>query len=183
MQIGVFGSHNISSSPICKKIAYEVGKLIAEGGHVLVTGASRGVSELATKGAREKNGLVVAVSPESSKCSTSNSVCHDNLSVLIRTGMPYKMRNVITIMSCDVCIFISGGYGSLNEFTVAIDQEKPCIIIKKTGGISDVVEEILDRLVKINTPVYFAQTAEEAYLEAVSLGMKYEENAKPSCSR
>lgn len=172
MQIGVFGSHNVSSSSACKKVAYKVGKLIAEGGHVLITGASSGVSKLATKGAREKKGLVVAVSPESSKWSTTNSVCHDNLSVLICTGLPYKMRNVITVMSCDACIFISGGYGTLNEFTIAIDHEKPCIIIRETGGISDVVDNILAMLIKKNTPVYFAETAEEAYSEAVSLGMK-----------
>lgn len=167
MQIGVFGSHHIDSASAANKIAYKTGRLIAEGGHVLITGASTGISAIAAKGANDHKGIVVAISPEIEKVPMTNSIDHHDTSVLILTGMPYKMRNVISVMSCDVCIFISGGYGTLNEFTIAVDNMRPCVVIEKTGGTVDILGDLL-RKIKTKTNVHFVESAESAYSEALS---------------
>ena len=169
MQIGVFGSHDIKKSSLSEIYAIRLGELIANGGHILITGASRGVSDFASIGARRQNGLVVAVSPEINKVANIKSINHENQDVLILTGLPFKMRNVITVMSCDVCVFISGGHGTLNEYTIAIDYGKPCIIIRGTGGASDIIDNIDVMMNKQKNIILFVDTPEEAYIAALSL--------------
>lgn len=172
MKIGVFGSHELPGLSHVASDSYEIGNMIASDGHILITGASKGVSEFAAKGALYKSGLVVGISPEYEIEPKSNSIDHKNQVLLIRTGLPYKMRNVITVINCDVCIFISGAEGTLSEFSIALEYKKPCIVLKKSGGFCDVVESIIKALNKYNHRVHYADTVEKAYSLAVSINKK-----------
>lgn len=74
-QIGVISSdsRNDPETPkeICEK-AYCVGKLIAESGATLLTGAGGGLLLEAARGARENGGLVVGISPQANLSSHQN---------------------------------------------------------------------------------------------------------------
>lgn len=48
-----------------------------------------------------------------------------------------KMRNVISTGDCDSCIVVAGRWGTLNEFTNMIDQQKNVGVLIGTGGIAD----------------------------------------------
>lgn len=167
MQIGVFGSHS-NTSLKSKEIAYRIGELIAGGEDILITGASAGISDLAARGAQGKGGVVIEISPKDTKGSKTDAICHHDNAIIVLTGMPYKMRNVISVLSCDICIFISGNYGTLNEFTIAMDNGKPCIVVSNTGGISNILHDILSNC-KSSSEVHFVNSAEEAYEKAVSM--------------
>jgi len=59
---------------------------------------------------------------------------------MLYTGMGPKGRNVILVRSADACVFVGGGMGTLNEFTIAFDELSPqCAIgiLTNTGGLSD----------------------------------------------
>lgn len=64
---------------------------------------------------------------------------------MIFTGFGLKGRNVPFVRTCDGIIAISGRIGTLNEFTIAYDEGKTIGILKGTGGISDRIEDIVDK--------------------------------------
>lgn len=59
--------------------------------------------------------------------------------VLVFTGMEKKGRNLITTRTCDAGIFISGRFGTLNEFTLMYDEGDGKVIglLEGSGGYVD----------------------------------------------
>ena len=59
------------------------------------------------------------------------------------TGFGYKGRNVVLVRSVDIVLVVAGGMGTLNEFTIAVDEGKVVGVLTGTGGIADEVEGLL----------------------------------------
>ena len=59
-----------------------------------------------------------------------------------------KYRNVLSTNECDAGIVISGKWGSLNEFTNLIDMQKTVGVLTGTGGISDELQELTEKIHK-----------------------------------
>ena len=104
-------------------LAYEIGKLIALRGAVLVCGGLGGVMEAASQGASEHNGLVIGIIPGELK-SDANPYVH----VAIPTGMGVA-RNVLVVNSSDVVIALPGAFGTLSEIVLAMAQNKTVIYL------------------------------------------------------
>jgi predicted Rossmann-fold nucleotide-binding protein len=62
---------------------------------------------------------------------------------LVYTGFGLKGRNVVLVRSCDIVLFIAGGMGSLNEFTIAHDEGKIIGCLSGTGGVADEADYLL----------------------------------------
>jgi hypothetical protein len=126
--------------------AMEVGRLIAEQGAVLVTGATTGIPYWAAKGAKEAGGIVIGLSPAVSKLAHVKTYqlpieYHD---LIIYTGFDYSGRNLLLTRSADAVITIYGRVGTLNEFTIAFEDKKPQGVLTGTGGESDEIKRILE---------------------------------------
>ncbi|MBI5571579.1 MAG: LOG family protein [Desulfomonile tiedjei] len=141
VKVAVLGSSSVAEdSPVgCK--AFEIGKLVADRGAVLLTGGCPGLPHAAVQGARSAGGLTVAVSPAMNRKEHAQLYCypHDSQVVLF-TGMGTKGRNVILVRSADACVFIGGGMGTLNEFTIAmadLGTRAAIGVLTGTGGLSD----------------------------------------------
>ncbi len=124
----------------------QLGRLIAERGMVLVTGATTGIPYWAARGAKEAGGIVIGISPAASKLAHVKSYrlpteYHD---LIIYTGFEYSGRNLLLIRSSDAVITVSGRVGTLNEFTIAFEDKKPQGILTGTGGTSDELQHILE---------------------------------------
>src|SRR2546429_7147712 len=52
-------------------------------------------------------------------------------------GSRLKYRNVISTINSDAGIIISGGWGTLNEFTNLIYEGKPIGVLTSSGGLAD----------------------------------------------
>jgi uncharacterized protein (TIGR00725 family) len=127
--------------------AMEIGRIVARRGMVLVTGATTGIPFWAAKGAKEAGGMVIGLSPASSKAAHLRTYhlpveFHD---LIIYTGFDYSGRNLLLTRSADAIITIYGRIGTLNEFTIAFEDKKPQGILTGTGGMSDELHEILER--------------------------------------
>jgi uncharacterized protein (TIGR00725 family) len=125
--------------------AMEIGRLIAEHGMVLVTGATTGIPFYAAKGAKLAGGIVIGLSPAGSKAAHVRTYrlpieYHD---LIIYTGFDYAGRNLLLTRSADAVITIYGRVGTLNEFTIAFEDKKPQGILTGTGGASDELKQIL----------------------------------------
>ncbi len=134
-----------------------VGRLIAEHGMVLVTGATTGIPYWAAKGCKEAGGTVIGFSPASSMAAHLRTyhLPTDYHDVIVYTGFDYAGRNLLLTRSSDAIITICGRMGTLNEFTVGYEDRKPLGVLQKTGGMADMVEDIIDRSYKGSSNVIF----------------------------
>lgn len=131
MKIGVIGASRCSKK--IAKIAYEVGKEIAERKAILICGGLGGVMEEAARGAKENKGLTIGILP-----GFSSSDANPYIDIPIVTGMDHG-RNIIVVRSCDAIIAIGGREGTLSEIAFALKLMIPLIGIE-TWGIKGVIK-------------------------------------------
>lgn len=131
MQILVIGYNSDHCTEHAYNIAYEVGEEIGLQGAVLITGGLGGVMEAASKGAKNRGGLVVGIIPQDEK-RYANAYCD----VVIPTGLGHS-RNFVTAYSGDAVIVVGGGVGTAIEARVAYQKGKPIIAIRGSGGTAD----------------------------------------------
>ncbi len=122
-KIAVLGSASVPSDPADAQKAFRIGQGIASRAGILLTGGCPGLPHFAVQGTADAGGYSVAISP------AMNREEHDEIygypldsRVIVYTGMGRKGRNVILIRSADACVFLGGGMGTLNEFTIAFDE-------------------------------------------------------------
>lgn len=128
IQIAVIGdSREIA---VNNEIAYQIGGFIAERGWTLVTGGRNGVMHAASKGASEKDGLIVSVLP-GPELSDGNPFT----TVKIPTGIGYA-RNSVNALSGDIVVAVGGGAGTLSEIAYAWTYRKPIIACEWATGWS-----------------------------------------------
>jgi len=150
LKIGVFGSAIGKHSNKERTLAFLLGEEIAKNNCVLVTGATFGLPNEAIKGTRNNNGISIGISPANSVNEHKNKyklpMDDDHI---IFTGLGYEGRNLVNIKTSDICLFIKGSIGTLNELTIAIKNEKVIGILTNSGGVSAVVKKLLSQI-KIN---------------------------------
>jgi uncharacterized protein (TIGR00725 family) len=114
---------------------------------LLLTGATTGIVYLVGKIAHLEGTLHVGISPASSEAEHIDvfKLPTDACDLLIFTGFGLKGRNVVLVRSCDIVVFISGAMGSLNEFTIAHDENKIIGCLRGTGGVADEADYLLQK--------------------------------------
>lgn len=126
----------------------ELGREIIRQGAVLVTGATTGIPYWAAIGAKEEGGISIGVSPAISEKEHKN-VYHlptDYFDLIIYTGFNYSGRNLLLTRSSDAVVFACGRMGTLNEFTISFEDEKPIGVLQGTGGTADMIEELVSKM-------------------------------------
>lgn len=133
-------------APDALEKAEQIGRLIAEHGMVLVTGATTGTPYWAAKGAKEAGGIVIGLSPAASEAEHLKSyhLPVDYHDLIVYTGFEYSGRNLLLTRSSDAVITICGRMGTLNEFTIAFEDNKPIGVLEGSGGIANEVRRLLE---------------------------------------
>ena len=128
------------------KRAYEVGQEIVRHGGILITGAPSGIPDFAARGAKEAGGISIGISPAASYAAhvRSYKLPTDNYDFIIYTGFDYAGRNLLLTRSSDAVITICGRIGTLNEFTIAFEDNKPIGVLEGTGGFADEIKHIIE---------------------------------------
>lgn len=147
----------------CAKDALEkaeiLGREIAKRGLVLMTGATTGVPYWAAKGAKAEGGTVIGFSPASSKISHIKSyhLPLDYHDLIVYTGFHYSGRNLMLIRASDAIITVCGRTGTLNEFTIAFEDQKTVGVLEGTGGTADLIKDLLLKLHRGQGNVVFSE--------------------------
>jgi uncharacterized protein (TIGR00725 family) len=107
-----------------KRVAEEIGRLLARAGAVLVCGGMTGVMEAACKGARTEAGTTVGLLPGGDRAQANPYV-----SVALPTGLG-EMRNALIVRATDAVIAVAGEYGTLSEIALALKTGVPVVGIE-----------------------------------------------------
>jgi uncharacterized protein (TIGR00725 family) len=144
-KIAVSGSANNNCSKGAFKKAYEVGRQIGLHGCVLVTGATIGVPEWSTRGAKSVGGISIGLSPAVSKQAHVHTykLPTKYMDLIIYTGFDYSGRNMLMTRSSDAVIIVCGRIGTLNEFTTAFEDKRVVGVLTGTGGVEQDIDHIL----------------------------------------
>lgn len=129
--IGVMGPGS-TATEIDKTNAFEIGKLIAQKGWVLLSGGrNEGVMDEVNKGAKSAGGLTIGIIPTKSNDDISEAV-----DVAIMTNMG-SARNYINILSSDVIVACGMEAGTASEVSMALKDNKSVILLttNKMGNI------------------------------------------------
>lgn len=104
--------------------AYELGKLIAQQGWVLLTGGRNvGVMEGASLGAKAVNGLTIGILPTDDTNAISEAV---DIAIITDMG---DARNNINVLSSDVVIACGMSAGTASEVALALKSNKKVILL------------------------------------------------------
>lgn len=144
-QICVSGAARGASVAEGRELAFEVGRELAKAGHAVMTGATSGLPDFAAQGAKNQTGQSVGISPAASKLEHVKKYrlptgCYD---VILYTGLHYVGRDSLLVASSDAVISIGGRLGTLHEFTIAMEMDKPIGFLMGAGGISTEIKDIL----------------------------------------
>lgn len=146
IKIAVCGKAHAPFDEKVLKKAQSIGKEIARLGCIIISGATMGYPYEAAKSAKDAGGISVGVSPADGKSAHIHDyhLPLDAYDPIIYTGFGYQGRNVVLVRSADAVIFIGGGSGTLNEFTIAYRLGKPLGVLKGSGKLSSSIDVILD---------------------------------------
>lgn len=164
LKIGVMGSASSDRSERHNQRARQLGKAIAEAGCVTMTGACPGLPLAAAQAASQAGGMVIGISPGLSLDEhlykyRSPAEFHD---VLIFTGSGLMGREIVNIRSSDIVVIVGGSSGTLGDLAIAYDEGKLIGVLTGTGGITDVIPNILSACRKeTGARVVYEASAEE----------------------
>lgn len=115
--IGVIGGSAVDQTAF--ETAYQVGKLIAEAGAILICGGLTGIMEAACKGAKDAGGATIGILP-----GLHVDDANPYVDIPVATGLGHA-RNLVIINTAQAMIAISGRYGTLSEIGFALQSGKP----------------------------------------------------------
>lgn len=183
-KIGIFGS-NILESEQAIRLAQELGNELAKKNCIVITGACSGMPYAVAATAKQKGAEVWGFTPARDIAEQKSAYPSDDITVYDRLfyvpqhyeqlfypaekppvaqdwDARLKYRNVISTINADAGIIVSGGWGTLNEFTNLIYEGKPIGVLMGTGGLADELPQWFPRLrKKSESQVLFSSAPDE----------------------
>ncbi len=128
------------------KLARELGREIAARDCVLVTGATTGLTQEAVKGAKERHGFVLGISPAANEQEHVKGYGKpvEGFDIIVFTGVGLIGRNSTIIRTADAVLVVGGQAGTLNEFTTASVEGKVIGVLEGSGQIAELLPKIAD---------------------------------------
>ena len=128
--------------------AERLGRAIAKAGHITTTGATVGLPFYAARAAHKAKGMSIGFSPATS---LREHVFKYRLPIGVFdyinfTGLNYVGRDVYLVQSSDAVITVGGRFGSLHEFTTALESGIPCGVLLGSGGTADAIPDLIESL-------------------------------------
>lgn len=121
--VGVMGGGEGASESVCR-LAYELGRLIAQEGWVLLNGGlGVGVMDASAKGARECGGLTLGILPD-----RNAALASPYIDIPILTGFG-DGRNYINVLTSDIVVALPGRTGTISEIALALKNGKSVILL------------------------------------------------------
>ena len=127
--------------------AKELGREIVRQGGILVTGATTGFPLWVAMGTKELGGTSIGFSPAASEREHVEvyKLPLDYMDLIIYTGFGYSGRDLLLTRSADAVICGCGRVGTIHEFTIAFEDEKPVGIFEGPWEMGAQLEEVIEK--------------------------------------
>jgi len=129
------------------QLAEKLGQEIVWHNGIIVTGATTGMPYWAAKGAKMAGGVSIGISPAASEIAHVKKyhLPIDYFDLIIYTGFNYSGRNLFLTRAADAVVITCGRMGTLNEFTIAFEDDKPIGILDLEGkdGTVELIRDIV----------------------------------------
>jgi uncharacterized protein (TIGR00725 family) len=124
-----------------------LGREIAKQGAVLVNGATTGFPLWAAMGAKEAGGFTVGFSPANTEKEhiEGYNLPVEYMDMIVYTGFGFPGRDLIFTRSCDAVFFGCGRIGTIHEFTIAFEDQKPMGILEADWETDEEIKYILEK--------------------------------------
>ncbi len=158
--VSIIGASEIDKDT--EKKAVEIGRLLAQNRFIIVCGGLSGVMEAVCKGVKRENGLTIGIIPHIEK-----SLANKFVDIVI--PCPFSQaRNIVVVLSGDVCLAISGKAGTLSEICFAWIYQKPIVALSSVKGWSSKIanQKLDDRR---SDMIYGVKTPQEAIMKIKEL--------------
>lgn len=131
--------------------AKELGREIIKQGGILITGATTGFPLWSAMGAKEERGISIGLSPAmDAKDHVDNyRLPLDYMDLIIYTGFGFPGRDLLFTRTCEAVIIGCGRIGTIHEFTIAFEDNKPIGVLEGSWTMD---EQIKDIIAKGNRP-------------------------------
>jgi hypothetical protein len=114
--VSVFGSSRMKPSNKYYKLTEEIAYLLAKEGYAIITGSGSGVMEAANKGAKRAGGLSIGLNIQIPEIQKPNKYVDTLLDFRY-----FFVRKVMFVKYAKAFVIMPGGYGTLDEFSEAIN--------------------------------------------------------------
>lgn len=137
--------------------AKELGREIIRQGGIMVSGASTGFPLWVSMGAKEEKGLSIGLSPAVNEREHVDvyRLPLDYMDLIIYTGFGYPGRDILFTRSCDAIFIGCGRIGTIHEFTIAFEDNKPIGILEGPWDMDETIKTILERGNRKNNKIIF----------------------------
>lgn len=146
--ICISGAASGKTAKGARPLAERLGTEIAKQGHVLTTGATVGLPYFAANAAKKAGGMSIGFSPAASLREHLHKyrLPIGPFDFINFTGMHYVGRDIHLVQSSDALITVGGRFGSLHEFTTAVESRMPCGVLLGSGGTADIIPQLMKTL-------------------------------------
>ncbi len=154
--------------------AKELGREIARQGAVLVTGATNGFPMWAAIGVKEVGGISIGISPAASEKEHVQvyKLPLDYMDLIMYTGFGYPGRDLLLTRCADAVICGCGRIGTIHEFTIAFEDNKPIGIFEGPWEMGDQLKEIIDKGHRPNTKIIIGNNPKKIVEDLIALVKK-----------
>jgi len=143
MKICLLGSWHAQKAAECKKEAEEIGKELAERGHILVSGGGIGISKIVVDSYKKNKGKqFIAYFPSEKMMKKVGEEKGPMPDKLIETKVDYPERNLIMMRDCDAIIALHGGLGAIAEIIHATKDYHMKVSVIDKGELAEWVRAI-----------------------------------------
>ncbi|HSX48596.1 MAG TPA: hypothetical protein VLF41_03815 [Candidatus Nanoarchaeia archaeon] len=159
-QICISGAAKGVDERLAYGLARAVAVQIVEQGHVVITGATKALPYAAAKAAKDvKSEHITSIgfSPAATKLAHVKKYLlpTDAFDLIVYTGFEYTGRNLLLVRSADAVVMVGGRIGTLNEFTIALEEKKPIGVLMGSGGMTNEVQRVLKTAHRGRTNIIF----------------------------
>lgn len=153
MKIAVFSSASGNHEQENIKLAEDIGRYLAEKGITVITGGCIGLPAIVAKSAFNNGAETFAYYPDLDERELlMNEQVHNND---LENSYTHKKffkgfcyRSVRMIEDADGAVVFNGRFGTLSEFTIAVEEGLNIAIIEGTGGITDEIKKLAEIVYK-----------------------------------
>jgi len=139
------------------EIAKELGREIARQGAIIVTGATTGWPLWSAMGAKEAGGTSIGLSPAATEKEHVEKwgLPLDFLDTIIYTGQGFPGRDILLTRTSDTVILGCGRIGTIHEFVVAFEDNKPIGILEGDWEMDETLKYIIEHGHRPNPKIIF----------------------------